>query len=353
MPKLTDPRTAPGWLRTPDWYPERIDPAARRILFCRMSRESYGLSPFLDHRIVKAGPDVVSLDIDDIPAQQISAANPAPCFVFHCAFTCSTLLSRYLESASKCLVLREPDSLYQLATLLRFRGRPPLPQLAANDWNIAYEFVAKLLARSDVPGAPTIIKPSDGCNNLMTHLLRTFPESRAVFLYSGLERFLVAVLKHEERHEWARIRARELTLDLMNAGIQPTVDPRMLDAGKTAALIWVLHVKNAQSLSAAYSPTRVTTLDDQALLARPPAMVTAILGHFGVKSAAADVEAALASETAKRHSKANELAYSADAREREYLAARARLNSEVMEAVDWVRRDWGDELFDSPFLPAG
>ena len=47
-------------------YPERVDFNNRALLFCRMSRESYRASPFLDHRIVRAPGEGLTLAFRDV-----------------------------------------------------------------------------------------------------------------------------------------------------------------------------------------------------------------------------------------------------------------------------------------------
>jgi hypothetical protein len=339
----------PDWLTSPEWYPEQIDVPARHIRFCHMSRKSYQSSPFLDHRLVRLDAETAYLPMPDIGTLAVPAPRLPAHFIFHSAFCCSTLLSRHLEAASECLVLREPDCLYQVATLLRFRGRPPVHQLPEDEWNGVYRLITRLLARSDRPELPVLIKPSDGCNNLMTRLLASLSDSSAVFLYSSLERFLVAVLKLEQRHEWARIRIRELTLDLMNSGHGPVTDPSALNAAQTAALVWILQMRNARALRTMFGAARVAILHDETLVAQPAAAVARLLGHFGLAHDVSDVEAALGRGSGTRHSKADHVSYDANRREQDFESARAGTREQVMSGIAWARRVWGAENVESPF----
>lgn len=339
----------PDWLTSPVWYPEQIDVPGGRIRFCRMSRDTYRASPFLDHRLIKLDAEPTYLPMADIGTLAVPAPHLPPHFVFHSAYCCSTLLSRHLEAASGCLVLREPDCLYQVATLLRFRGRPPVHQLSEEDWNSVFRLITHLLARTAQTGVPVLIKPTDGCNNLMIRLLELVSGSRAVFLYSSLERFLVAVLKLEERHEWARIRVRELTLDLMNSGNSPITDPRGLNVTQTAAMVWILQMRNAQALRAAFPAGRVIILNDETLLSQPATTVAQLLEHFGLARDVSDVEKALAHGSAARHSKADHLSYDTGRREQDFAAARAETQELVTNGIEWARGVWGTANVDSPF----
>jgi hypothetical protein len=313
-----------------------------------MSRKTYQASPFLDHRLVRLESQPAYLPMADIGALTMPA-QPLPAhFVFHSAYCCSTLLSRHLEAASGCLVLREPDSLYQIATLLRFRGHPPIHQLPEEDWNRIYPLITHLLARSDRSDLPVLIKPTDGCNNLMIRLLDSCADSKAVFIYSTLERFLVAVLKLEWRHEWARTRARELTLDVMSSGVGRVIDPRPLNAAQTAALVWMLQMQNARALCAAFPADRVTMLSDESLLSHPATAVTQLLRHFNLDHELSDVERALAKKSDGRHSKFSHVSYDASRRAQDFDAARAETHEKVLEGIDWARGIWGAESVDPP-----
>jgi hypothetical protein len=328
--------------REPAWYPETLDLAAREVHFCRMDAASYRASPFLDGRIVRAGEARGVLPFAELAACETLPVPAGVHYIFHSAFCCSTLLTRQLDAINRFRVLREPDILYQVATCLRFRGTPLLLSLAADEWHELYGLVTFLLGRREGDATPVIIKPSDGCNNLMTTLLAQHPDNRGLFLTSSLPRFLAAVLKLPARHEWARIRARELSLDAQRAHGRVEVNPQGLDAGQTAALVWVLQHDICRAVCAA-NGTALATLDERALLDRPAATLDALLRHFGVPLAPDAIERALACSDSAVHSKAPELHYDPQARERDFNAARVQLEPEIESALRWAEERFGAE----------
>ncbi|HUP56208.1 MAG TPA: hypothetical protein VM598_02070, partial [Bdellovibrionota bacterium] len=87
--------------------------------FVRMTRDTYKRSPFLFKRIVR--PDTVSLNVRLDGLLELAAArapeSPSPGYVFHIAYTCSTLIANCLAEAENCLVLKEPYALHQLSRL--------------------------------------------------------------------------------------------------------------------------------------------------------------------------------------------------------------------------------------------
>jgi hypothetical protein len=79
-------------LRSPDFYPLKMDFDNGTISFVPMSRATYKVATFLDGRIQPASPKRYDIPTAEIPP----ALNPVH-YIFHAALCCSTLLARYLE----------------------------------------------------------------------------------------------------------------------------------------------------------------------------------------------------------------------------------------------------------------
>ncbi len=332
----------------PHWYPEALDIGAREIRFCRMDAASYRASPFLDQRIVHADASRGVLPFTQLhDTASALPAPPATHYIFHTAFCCSTHLTRLLDALDRSLILREPDALYQVASFLRFRGTPLLLPLRDDEWSDLYRLVTRLLARRLIPDVPVITKPTDGCNNLMPLLLADHPGNRALFLTASLPRFLAAVLKLPERHEWARIRARDLSLDTQRAHGRIEVNPQGLDAARTAALVWVLQ-HDACRAACARPGTGIATLEDSTLLAEPLETLHALLTHFGISCARHEIEAALARADNTAHSKAPELRYDAESRERDFSAAHSLHAAEIEQTLRWAETTFGTARVHAP-----
>ena len=326
----------------PEWYPYHVEGGARTLEFRYMTADDYRASPFLDHRIV-THPDVPHhvLHFTQLPARDALPAPQATWFIFHNAFCCSTLLTRYLDALHYTLVLREPHSLYELATLKRFKGTGLMPELDSGEWQWLYDLLTVLLARRYRDGPPVIVKPSDGCNNLMTNLLQANVGNKGVFIYSTLERFLASVLKLPQRHEWARIRVRELSLDKRQRGV-PVLDPRPLNHWQCATLVWVYHMQSYRDTLAAVGQERLCAIDSQALLAGPEQTLDAVMNFYKGDEASSLERPAQPFEVSGSHSKDPQQSYDPAQRERDFAEVRQQRRQEIDAGLAWGRELLGE-----------
>ncbi len=319
----------------PAWYPNRLLVPYSQLEFRAMSAASYRGSPFLDQRIVTAGDAQQMLSFADIgTALTVLPERPAH-FIYHNAFACSTLLTRYLDALNGPLLLREPNSLYEVATLLRFADTPMLQPLQHVSWEVLYQFVLRLLARRYRSDMPTIVKPTDGCNNLQERLLAAHADNRALYIYSKPARFMASVLRHQPRHEWVRVRVRELLMDVYKEKGAVPVTPESLSVSQAAALVWVLHaerfIRCAQT-----SNGRCVALDADDFMAAPAHALWRLCRHFGLDYSEDAIVARLADAQLEVHSKAANEVYDGQRRERDFAAARAEHGEEIDRSLDWA-----------------
>jgi len=328
---------------SPGMYPLHINPLKRVVEFCEMDSDSYRRSPFLDHRIIKASARSFALPFDEIHTDATFSRPADVRIIYHSAFCCSTLLARYLDAISKSLVLREPHSLYELASFKRFYNTNIIHNVSLPDWDKLYQFIILLLSRRYASSHPVIIKPSDGCNNLMEELLNTNSENRGLFLYSDIHRFLVSVLKYEQRHEWARIRVRELTLDRQKKGMMVKYDPRRLTNWQTAALVWIYHIEMYNQTCQTTKRDKICALDSVLLLNRPVSALSAILRHFGNAVDDMIIEQALAEDEFKTHSKDPNQSYDEETRDREFKDVSRHMQNEIQAGLEWASETMGTD----------
>jgi len=337
-----------GFFQSPSVYPERVDAKNRRLELCEMSIKSFTETPFLDHRMVRAGSGRHSLGFDAI-LQHPNLPEPQPAsFIFHSAFCCSTLMTRYLDALDRFLVLREPHSIYEIASLQRFHGKNVLPDVTADEWQALYRLIMLLLVRRFDNNAPVVMKPSDGCNNLMANMLGEHADNTGLFIYTSLERFLVSVLKQDDRHEWAAIRARELTLDLLHNSIQPKVSPIGLGPGQNAALVWVLQMDSYRALHEGPYGKRIRCLNSSDFLDDPVAVITALTSHFGHPVPADTVAELLSAANLEVHSKLPSQHYDQQTREREFREERGKYDERITRIMQWAESVFGSESLKAP-----
>ncbi|GAB4506968.1 MAG: hypothetical protein Tsb0026_00330 [Sulfuricaulis sp.] len=234
-------------------------------------------------------------------------------------------------------MLREPHSLYEVAILKRFYGTSLIPNISPSEWKKLFQLITYLLARRYDTSKPVIIKPSDGCNNLIADLLVANPQNCGLFIYSKIQRFLVSVLKYEDRHEWARIRLRELTIDRQKQDLAVKFDPRHLNNWQTAVLVWIYHMETYGRICQTPCGKKLLALDSEVLLDRPVPALCAILRHFGYQPNSDVIEQTLKRPEFNTHSKDPGQSYDEDTREREYKKNSLQMQNEIQAGLGWAQ----------------
>jgi hypothetical protein len=127
-------------------------------------------------------------------------ATPANSWIFHVAHCGSTLLARALDAPGANLVLREPLALRQLALA------PDPARLAVT---------TAMLSKRYQADAPTLIKANVPVNFLLPELVALNPGARAIFLYLGLDDYLLAILRSDDHRAWLRRVTQQLVPHLV------------------------------------------------------------------------------------------------------------------------------------------
>lgn len=324
-------------------YPIRF-PDAEHLDFVPMSYASYHRSTFLDRRIQPAAPEVYRAALRDL------AAHPLPAddihYIFHSAYCCSTLLASALSELPGMLVLKEPVTLLQLANGMVPRRQLPL--------------VRALLARRNDPAHWVVVKASSSCSVLGAELLEQAPSARALFLYSDLRSFLLAVVKDPSRA--GRMRetlARSGTCEALGAWWPdgaPVADVAALDDASLAAWVWIGRLRAFARMQRQAGPQRVAALDGTRVADAPADALDATLAALALPAAPADRARVLAGDVWRRHAKAPSMAYDRDMRERELGELAAVHRPAIALAEDYAHRllDNGrDPTFEAPRELAG
>lgn len=275
------------------WIPSHLGSPPSQLQFFWLPREAQASMSFLADEYLRdaAAPDTW-VKVDELEAGVPRDAPPAH-YIFHSAFSCSTLLARALDVPGVSIGLREPQILNELAMLHR-RG------ILAED---LLHQVAALLARPFGPDETVVIKPSNLANNLAAQLLQLDSRSRAVFLYAPLPRFLKSMAR---KGIWGRIWARKLFATIrressVNFGFSDAQLFEQTDL-QIAAMGWLQQHAHFMSLLSQF-PGRILTLDSEAFLAGKEHCLGAIASHFSL-AAQPDLWARIAaSGVFSKHSK--------------------------------------------------
>lgn len=309
-----------------------IDFENRVALFTRMTRDDYVRSSFLDERLTTRTkrPAAVPLAAVRNAVAQHCPEPPRINYIFHTAFGGSTVLSRSLDLPGVCLAYKEPFALHQLACL---RRQDPRPEAASLPTPLLRESIA-LLGRVMQPGEVPVIKPTDSCLNIAAELLLAQPQSAGLFLYSKLDSFLIAMLKDDERRQYARGMVERAHLDIGSDPRFAGVNRTDLTDAQAAAFVWIGLMEPALELLAD-DRLQLRTLEAAELIGRPADVLAATVDLFGLAHHANDIETAIQS-TFHRDAKAPALTFDQGAYAEEQRAIARALEPEIRAGIDWV-----------------
>jgi len=299
--------------KSPDHYLQSFE--GDSAIFVPMDRAAYHRSIFLDHRISPAANGSMRPPVAALGGE---ARRPAATgWIFHVAHCGSTLLARALDDPSLNLVLREPLALRQQA----FAQDPKRLALTAAMLSKRY--------REDLP---TIVKANVPVNFLLPDLVALDPQAQAIFLYSSLRDYLLAILRSENHRGWLQRVTAQLAAylgDLSN----------LSDAERCAAL-WLAQMR--AFTAAIERMPNARTLDAEAFFAAPGPILRAAAAHLGVPLDDAAIDATVAGPLFATYSKNPELPFDNEAR----LARRAELEgplaAELAQAQSWIEAETGE-----------
>ncbi|MEO7178023.1 MAG: hypothetical protein ABIW83_04200 [Allosphingosinicella sp.] len=307
------PLTLDDLFASPDHFLQSFEDDG--AIFVPMDRAAYHRSIFLDHRISPAASRSMRVPLPALAGETRKAAPTG--WIFHVAHCGSTLLARALDEPSLNLVLREPLALRQMA-FARHPGRLAL--------------TAAMLSKRYRDDLPTIVKANVPVNFLLPDLAALAPQARAIFLYSPLEDYLLAILRSENHRGWLQRVTAQLGAYLGDLS-------GLSDAERCAAL-WLAQMKafaNAISLM-----PNARALNAETFFAAPRPTLATAAAHLGVPMSEAMVDAAVSGPLFATYSKNPELPFDNRAR----LARRAELEEplapELALARSWIEARSGE-----------
>jgi hypothetical protein len=298
---------------SPDHYLQSFEGDA--AIFVPMDRPAYHRSIFLDHRISPAANRSMRLPLSALSGEARPPAKTG--WIFHVAHCGSTLLARALDDPGLNLVLREPLALRQLAF---DRDPKRLPLTAA------------MLSKRYREDLPTIVKANVPVNFLLPELVALDRQAPAIFLYSSLRDYLLAILRSENHRGWLHRVTAQLAAylgDLSN----------LSDAERCAAL-WLAQMR-AFGQAISLMPN-ARALDAEAFFAAPGQTLHAAAALLAVPMSESAIDATVAGPLFATYSKNPEMPFDNEAR----LARRAELEEplapELAEGQRWIEAEAGE-----------
>jgi hypothetical protein len=259
-------------------------------------------------------------------------------FIFHVSFCGSTLLSRLLDHPGRSLVLREPQSLSDLAA-----RRAMLDQAGGYDARVdrMTATLPALLARRWDPDEPVVIKPSNWINNLAPALCGGSPAVLPLFLSMQPRAFLLAVFRggYDRIAFTARATVHFSQAGHVNAGrVAAALNQTDDQTAQLARLVALAHhiqseLYTAARLAGAWGEERCMDFAD--LMARPIEAAARAAKLLELELPTAVIEAN-AAQWLGRNAKQPEAGYGAEARQSEDQDVEERFGKTIDDALTWI-----------------
>ncbi|MEZ5895854.1 MAG: hypothetical protein R3C40_10945 [Parvularculaceae bacterium] len=316
---------------SPDVMIHQVDLPTDRALVVRLSRDARKQASFLDDRVLGRHVEGGWAEWAQLEPLSQSIAAATPGFIFHIGHCGSTLISRLVEGAADCHVLREPVGLRTFASALVDDGD------GATIWPHArIEKRLKLFLNLICKPGPTIIKATSFCSTLID-AVEPVKSAKAIFCYVEPRRHFAAMLGGA--NNWidlrthGAVRLRRLR-QLCGARIGALSD---LSPGELAAMSWATDAACMTSPMDNDEQGRILPVDFDAFLAAPDENLAGIINHFGYRADAARISAMLAGPVMRRYSKDARFEYTPQLRA-ELLAEYEIVHAgEIDKGVDWLR----------------
>lgn len=249
----------------------------------QLDSKSFHDEPFHDHRLEGRYPDAGTVPFKPLLEHVRAAKLPVPSYVFHHAFSLSTLVTRWLDVPGSALCYREPLALTQLSQLEH--EKPGL--LAREDGAAVLEVTVGLLRRVEQPSEGVLIKGCDSLTNIVPQLLAQDAQARGVLLYTDLDAFVISCLKASSRRAWARDRAVAFQR-WPGAEAHRERDVAALDDAEAVAFLWLLQMQ-AYSRLLAELPGQLRAVYAEQLLQQPATSLSGLAEFFGFGPLSADL----------------------------------------------------------------
>ncbi len=303
-------------IASPNHYLHRLE--GGDAVFVPMDRAAYQRSIFLDRRIAPVNAREMR-----VPLTMLADAAPpvvASSWIFHIAHCGSTLLARALDLLDAGLVLREPQSLRQLA-------------LSSDD--IALRLVLGMVTRRYRDDAPTLIKANVPVNFLLPHMWPLLGQARGILLYLPLRNYLLAILRSDQHRDWLR---------RVTAQLRPHLgDLEHASDAQRAAALWSAQITIfAEAVAARGEALR--TLDAETFFAAPGKTLFAAARHLALPIPREALDTIARGPLFATYSKNPGITFDNQARLQRQAAVEQALSSELREAEEWIGGRRNDAL---------
>lgn len=334
----TEDRFWPGRLDDPSSFLHEIDIGRRFATFVPTTREALARAPFLDGREDFSAGAAWRVPLQPMPDFPANAPIPDR-YIFHVSFCGSTYLSRLLDIPGRTIVLREPNSLVNLADWRR--ARPEDERFAtALDWTRA------LLRRRWAPNEAVVVKPSSWANSLADVLTARPVTMLPLFVTMEPRDFLIAVLRGgRERMSYTARLAAQLAgeeaggVALLQSAMGQSRDP-LITAIHLAALALGLQMRLFDRLRALGGWGEDHVIEFATIVGSPVEAGMQASFALGLGLDRRDIEDSVVANR-DHHAKAHDRAFSLEQRREEDEVVLAHHRAVIDTAITWLDQAFG------------
>jgi hypothetical protein len=306
-------------LRRPDLYLYAFE--GDDALFLEMDRAAYARSIFFDRRISPSGDDLLTVPISQLLAATLPPPGPIG-WIFHMAHGGSTLLARALDISGRSLVVREPATLRAIgADAASNMGRPDSDRL---------RLAVQLLSRRFQDDERVLVKANVPVNAMLPDVLALFDEPKAVLLHSGLEDYLIAILRSENHRNWVAFIFGELGL-ARHFGSRSGQDIAIVEQ---AAALWLYQIRRFAEALATHPGLR--SLDSNLFFDSPRDCLLAASAYFGFPLSESNVDGLVGGELFATYSKNPAARFDNIDRLNRVMEVRNAIRPELLIARRWI-----------------
>jgi hypothetical protein len=330
-------------LFNPNYLLHDVDLIKHEYTFMDVTKKTYTDSSFLDMRMehVTGKNWLVTMPLMNKIIQDEKIETKSVCYIFHISFVASTLLSRCLNKPGKTFSLREPWILRRLADTKR--GLINSGQFDTKLWLALVKNCETLLVKNYEEKEKVIIKPTNVANNLIEDLKIVNPESKSIFLYTDLHKFLITNLnKTTETKLKMPLLAKILSRETSHEPWMKDFDFENIDHLKACCLIWYFHLKQLIELPKEIS-NRILPINIESFFKEPKVILQAVNTHLGLVFNEDDISDIIKSPTMSKNAKSNSETFNASIRNAKYQKIEINNIEEINQATRWFSGVFGEK----------
>ncbi len=329
MPELTLSEVATN----PIWHPCSFDHKKMQMQFVKITADNINQAPFIDDRyLTNYQSDYITIGFRDLHnfLRKRESIQPDG-FIFHTAFCGSTLISRNMALIDGGCSIREPNILKELAILKRL-----YPEICQSKmWKDVIWVSTQLLCRRHQSDGMTFIKPSNFDNNIIIDIMQQYPNSKYLFLHSGMQSFIVSNLKRGNYNKnFIDIMLKSLNVDsaFLSENAIPINDD-MMPVNKII-LVWIMQISNYTNIFN-NNLQKKRLLNFESYLDNPEKKLKDCYEFFSVKSEC--YLPLIDSAIQAKHSKDNKREYSVEEKLKEDNELQKKYECEINDALEWSK----------------